>query len=183
MSQIHNLENLQIKIDEALVFFQKKLVLVDLKKINLLLLEEIKIDYFSAKTAIRYLVNAKKGNEGEYYLFPFDHKLLTPIYNAINDYQTPWRIALHKDKIVLNLPIITSEKKAKILKNLKSELENCRILIRGYRQNFLNYCKNILELSYSDLQLKQKEIQKIVETANQKAEMIFQKFLTSLQKV
>ena len=168
MSQIHSFEELHQAINQVVNNWQQQFNRQDITKINLSVLENIYVDYFGSKTAVKYLGSVKKGHEGEFYFTPFVNTMLQNIYQAMINYGLNWQLSLQKDTIMINLPAITTDKKNQIIKEWKLSAENCHIEVRKLRHSFLDYCKKDEKLAKEELLHKQQQVQKIVdETKNQ----------------
>ncbi len=129
------------KIQTTLAFNLKR---HDHRKINLLLLNQITVEYFESQTAIRYLVNVKPGKTGDYFLEPFDQTLLKPIYQSLIQAKTNWQISIQPHTIRLALPFLTTAAKAKIGKTYRQFGEAAQIELRQLRQQFQQQIKNNL---------------------------------------
>lgn len=178
-----NLTDLDHAVQEIILNWDKKLAKSDFTKINLLMLEQIHIDYFNSPTSVKYLVNAKKGAEGEIYLMPFDPKMLETIYQAILAAKVNWSVSLRSDVICLKLPIITTQKKHLIIREWKQKCEHSRVAIRNLRHKFLQHLKNDQKLDKERWQTEQKKVQKIIDAANQKIDTILKNKIDELMKV
>lgn len=183
MSQIHSFEEFNDKIEQVVNRWEKHFGRNDITKINLSLLENIYIDYFGNKTAIKYLGSIKKGNEGEFYFTPFVAKTLQSIYQAIINHGSSWQLTLRKDEIMITLPVITSHKKVQIVKEWKMSTENCHIEIRKLRHDFLDYWKKDQNLAKEEFLQKQQQIQKIVEETKTKINGFLKEKIDNLLKV
>ena len=146
----------------------------DHRKLNLLLLNQITIEYFESQTAIRYLVNVRKGAENDYFLEPFDHSLLKKIYTSLIQAPTNWQITLQSNQIRIAVPFLTTAKKAQLAKKLRDFGEATQINLRQLRQRFAQELKllypgkdlqfqalNTLQTAYQDAKL---ALQKVVKT-------------------
>ncbi len=183
MSAIHNINDFEKAIFQTVEAWKKQIIKGDFLKINLLLLEEITIEYFGSKTAIKYLVNIKKNSQGEIHLIPFDSKMLNTIHKAIDDFKVDWNLSIQGKNICITLPLITTQKKDLIIKNWKIQIENNRIHLRKLRHQLLKYLKNEEKLAKEELSMEQKKIQKIIDINNQKMEEILKEKIDELLKV
>ncbi len=128
-------------IDKIIANLDFKLKRIDYTKINLLLLNQIKIDYFESKTAIRFLVNVTKGKQGDYYLKPYDYKMIKSIYEALLKANTNWQISLQPQQIRIALPFLTTAKKAEFIKEYRQINEQSQIQLRQLRHQIQNQIK------------------------------------------
>lgn len=183
MSQIHSFTAFENAIDRAIVRWEQDFGKNDVTKINLSTLENIYVDYFGGKTAVKYLVNVKKGNEGEFYLTPFVAKTLSEIHQAMLNYGLNWQLALQKDRIMVNLPILTTEKKMQIVKKWKATAEHCHVEVRKLRHDFLDYWKKDEKIAREELVNKQQQVQKIVESAKNRINHFLKNKMDALLKV
>lgn len=183
MSQIRSFDQFREQIAKVVTNWERQFNRNDVTKINLALLENIYVDYFGSKTAIKYLGSIKKGSEGEFYFIPFVSKMLQQIFQAMINYGLQWKLILQKDAIMIALPIITTNKKNQIVKEWKLSAENCHVEVRKLRHTFLDYWKKEAKLDKAELIQTQQQIQKIVDETKTKINNLFKTKVDTLLKV
>ena len=147
-----------------------------------MLLEQIKIPYFESPTAVRFLVNMRREPNGVYCLVPYDKKFLKPIYEAIVAFGTPWQVLLQPTLVQISLPPLTTTKKMLLQKQYKQIGEQSHIQLRQLRQQTLQKIKQHFPGENVRLQA-QKQLEKLIQTANAQITAQIQQTIKSLEKV
>lgn len=135
-------------------FFMKKCIKKFKKKINNLqfgkpsvrILDSIYIDYYNVKTYINKISNIIVKNNSTLQITVFDLSVLNKVKKAIIesdlDLSPPY---INGNSICINFPVLTTEKKNKIIKMLKFESENTKINIRNIRRDGNEKIKKLLK--------------------------------------
>lgn len=179
---VNNLKVFEEKANELIKGFKIKVSKYDYSRVNLSILENIKINYFGTLSSIKYMVNIKRGDKGEYFLTPFDKSQLEEIYKAIINYKTNWIIVLQKNWIRLHAPLPTTEAKKKTQKIINDESEQIRIKFRQYRHKLLDVYKKE-EKDKDDLLSLKNELDKTMSKFEEKLKKNLNEIIVSLFKV
>lgn len=154
----------------------------DHRKINLLLLNQITVEYFESQTAVRFLVNVKPGKVGDYFLEPFDQALLKKIYHSLVQAKTNWQISLQPQAIRIALPFLTTEAKQKLSKEYRQFGEKAQISLRQLRQQFHQKIKTHFQAKDAQFQM-QENLQKSFQLWKEKFNSIVSKVIAAFSKV
>ena len=102
--------------------------------------------------------------------------MLVDVVNAINASNLGFVAQDTGDKIIINMPILTEERRMELVKQVKSEVENCKISIRNARREANDELKKLNKVGLSDDILKDKEgeIQVLTNKFISKVDAIFE---------
>ena len=90
---------------------------------------------------------------------PWEKNLVTEIINAINTSNLGFVAQDTGDKIIINMPILTEERRKDLVKQVKTELETCKVSIRNARRDGNEDLKKLNKEGLSDDSLKKSELQ------------------------
>ena len=80
------------------------------------------------------------------------------------------------EKIIINIPILTEERRKELVRQVKTEIENCKISIRNIRRDANDEFKKLNKEGLSDdqLHLAEEKIQVLTNTNVGKVDDIFE---------
>ncbi|WP_343189595.1 ribosome-recycling factor [Buchnera aphidicola] len=150
-------------------FFMKKCIKKFKNKINKLqfgkpsvrILDSIYINYYNVKTYIRKISNIVVKNNSILKITVFDLSILNKVKKAIIESNLDLSPYIIGNSICINFPVLTTEKKNKIIKIIKFESESAKINIRNIRRDGNEKIKKLLKKKIINIDEEYKLINKI----------------------
>ncbi|QTJ62818.1 ribosome recycling factor [Candidatus Nardonella dryophthoridicola] len=138
-------EDLEIKLKNLINNFQEQIDNIYINKIPLKLFYNIKLKDNNKDIDIKDISNFSLKNNKELIIKFNNSKYIKEINKIILNMKLDFNIKIDNNCIILNLPLNTKERKNKILRYIKNELENKKIIVRNIRNLFNNKNKNMLK--------------------------------------
>ena len=143
---------------------------------NTSVLEGILIDYYGTPTPIHNMASLSTPDARTIVIQPWEKQLVSEIINGINSSNLGFVAQDTGEKIIINIPILTEERRRELVRQAKTEIENCKISIRNTRREANEELKKLNKEGLSDDQLHQEEekIQLLTNTNVSKVDDIFE---------
>ncbi|MCK5412865.1 MAG: ribosome recycling factor [Candidatus Pacebacteria bacterium] len=173
----NNMENminaLKEKIEKSQSFFKSEIESLSVGKATPSLVEDLLVDYFGTPTPINQVATINIPDARNILIQPWDKKQLKEIEKAINLSQLGFNPVNNGETIRITVPQPTEERRKEIVKHLHELLEEAKVTIRGAREDAMKEVKNLEkngEIGEDERFTRQDEIQKIVNSGNEKLE-------------
>jgi ribosome recycling factor len=129
------------KMDNALVFFEKELSSIRTSRANPSMLDNLLVEAYGSKTSINQLGNISVPDSNSITIQVWDSSLIKPIENAI--IESSLGINPQSDGSLIRLPIpkLSEERRNELSKVASQYSENAKIAIRNIRRDFLDNVK------------------------------------------
>ena len=98
------------------------------------MLDGIMVDYYGTKTLIGQVGNIATPDPRTITIQPWEKDIINDIKNAINISNIGLNAQDNREMIIINVPALNEERRIELVKQVKSETENCRIAIRKSRK-------------------------------------------------
>lgn len=162
------------KMQKAIENLQSNFSKISIGRANPKILEHLKIEYYESKVPISQLANISVPEPQQLLIIPFDKSIIKNMVITIkNDTSLNLNPQDEGDKIRLNIPPLTKERRLQLSKQVKDFLENCKITIRQIRQHLNKEIKG-LELSQDDEKNILNQSQELTDKFIKKSEDIFE---------
>ena len=103
-------------------------------KANTQMLSSVKLDYYGVLTPLSQAANIASTDAQPLSIQPFDKNLISDIEQAIVEANLGFNPSNNGEKVIVNVPPLTEERRKDLVKQVKSEIENAKVSIRNYRQ-------------------------------------------------
>ena len=98
------------------------------------MLSSVKVDYYGAMTPLSQMANVNTPDSQTISIQPFDKSVMGDIEKAIIESNLGLNPMNNGELIMINIPALTEERRRELVKQVKSETENCKVSIRNSRQ-------------------------------------------------
>ena len=98
------------------------------------MLSAVKVDYYGAVTPLSQMANINTPDSQTISIQPFDKSVMGDIEKAIVEANLGLNPMNNGELIMINVPALTEERRRELVKQVKSETENCKVSIRNSRQ-------------------------------------------------
>ncbi len=121
------------------------------------MLSSVKVDYYGTPTALSQVANVSAVDSRTLSIQPWEKSMLAPIEQAIfaaNIGLTPMNDG---EFVRINIPPLTQERRAELVKQTKGIGENCKISLRNARQKMMDFVKKEVKDGYPEDEGKKRE--------------------------
>ena len=129
-----NLDIVKEAMEEAITRVESALSKIRAGKANPQMLSVVKIDYYGVQTPLSQAANISTTDAQTLSVQPFDKGLITDIEQAIIDANLGFNPSNNGEKVIINIPPLTEERRKDLLKQAKAEIEHAKVSIRNARQ-------------------------------------------------
>lgn len=132
-------------------------------RITASLIEDIKVDYYNSKTALKEIASLSSIDSRTLSIEPWDKSSIPNIEKALYGSDVGGNVKSEKNRILFSLPIFTGEDREKIVKILKQKMEKAKIGLRQTRDEVWSKIQEMernSEISEDEKYKKKEEIHK-----------------------
>ena len=142
-------------------------------RITASLIEDIKVDYYNSKTALKEIASLSSIDSRTLSIEPWDKSSIPNIEKALYDSDAGGNVKSEKNRILFSLPSFTGEDREKIIKILKQKTEKAKISLRQVRDEAWSNVQEMErkgEISEDEKYKKKEELQEKIKKFEDKIE-------------
>ena len=159
-------------MEQALKHLDKEMLNIRAGKANPIMLSGVKVDYYGTPTPLSQVANVNSPDGRTLTVQPWEKAMLSEIEKAILVANLGFNPMNNGESIIINIPVLTEERRRELAKLAKAEVESAKISIRAARKDANTEIKNS-DIS-EDLQKNfEIDIQNITDQYISKADEIF----------
>ena len=181
-----DLNKVKLKMENAIVHFEKELSSLRTSRANATMLDNILVESYGSKTPINQLGNISIPDSSTITLQVWDTSLLKNIENAIVESNLGINPQSDGNLIRLPIPKLSEERRNELSKVASQYAENSKISIRNIRRDALDEIKSEEKeklISQDDQKKESNEIQKITDDFIKKIDEIVEAKKNDILKV
>jgi len=129
-----NLDVAKEAMQEVITRLESALAKIRAGKANPQMLSTVKVDYYGVKTPLAQAANVSTTDAQTISIQPFDKNLIADIEQAIVEANLGFNPSNNGEKVIVNVPPLTEERRRDLVRQSKTEIENSKISIRNIRQ-------------------------------------------------
>ena len=122
------------QMQEAIMHLENVLGKIRAGKANPQMLRTVMVDYYGVSTPLAQTANVSTPDAHTISIQPFDKSLISNIEEAITEANLGLNPSNNGEKVIVNIPPLTEERRRGLVKQAKAEIENAKISIRNIRQ-------------------------------------------------
>ena len=163
------------KMNESITYLQNELAKIRAGRASTTVLDGILVDYYGTPTEISNMASLSTPDARTIIIQPWEKNVIVDVVNVINSSNLGFTAQDTGDKIIINLPVLTEERRRDLVKQVKVEVENCKVSIRNTRRESNDELKQLNKEGLSDdaLKISEESIQSLTNTYIEKADAIF----------
>jgi len=163
------------KMRESIAHLSLELSKIRAGRANTSVLDGLLVDYYGTPTSINNMASLSTPDARTIIVQPWEKQVLPDIVNAINSSNLGFVAQDTGDKIIINLPILTEERRKELVKQAKIAVENCKVSIRNARRDANDELKKLNKNGLSDdaMKISESEIQNLTNKFIDDSELIF----------
>ena len=162
-------------MSNAISHLEKKLLNIRAGKANPNMLTNVFVDYYGTSTPISQVANVNTPDGRTLIIQPWDKSMLQEIEKGIEVANLGFNPMNNGENIIINVPVLTEERRRELVKQAKIEVEEAKIAIRNARKDANNEIKKSEDFSEDLKKNSELDIQEITDKNINKADLIFEK--------
>jgi ribosome recycling factor len=139
------------------------------------MLSNVYVDYYGTSTPISQVANVNTPDGRTLVIQPWDKSMLQEIEKGIEVANLGFNPMNNGENIIINIPVLTEERRRELAKQAKIEVEEAKVAIRNARKDANNEIKKSEDFSEDLKKNSELDIQEITDDNIKKAEQIFEK--------
>jgi ribosome recycling factor len=129
-----NLDVAKEAMQDVITRLEGALAKIRAGKANPQMLSTVRLDYYGVQTPLAQAANISTTDAQTISIQPFDKSLISDIEQAIIEANLSFNPSNNGEKVIVNIPPLTEERRRELVKKAKSEIENSKISVRNIRQ-------------------------------------------------
>jgi ribosome recycling factor len=144
----------------AIKHLEQELTNIRAGKASPVMLKSVRVDYYGASTPLSQVANINTLDAHTISVQPWEKSLIQEIEKGIMNANLGFNPMNNGESVLINVPILTEERRRELAKQAKSESEEAKVSIRNDRKEANNELKN-LEISEDLLKNAEIDIQEL----------------------
>lgn len=172
-------EELEFIIDSAKEYMQNAIVHLETGLSNIragkatpAMLRSVMVDYYGSSTPLTQVANVNTIDAHTITIQPWEKTLIPEIEKGILIANLGFNPMNNGESIIINVPILTEERRRELAKQAKAEAEQAKISIRNDRKDANNELKNI-DISEDLLKNSEMDIQNLTDSFIKKVDELY----------
>jgi len=163
------------QMQEAIMHLENTLAKIRAGKASPQMLRAVMIDYYGVSTPLAQAANVSTPDAQTISIQPFDKSLIIEIEQAIVDANIGFTPSNNGEKVLINVPPLTEDRRLDLLKQAKVEIENTKVSIRNVRQKANDEMRKLGKdgLSEDLVRGAEENVQELTNTYCLKADVIY----------
>ena len=160
---------------EAISHLENVLGKIRAGKANPQMLRTVKVDYYGTLTPLSQAANVSTPDAQTISVQPFDKSLITEIEQAIVDANLGFSPSNNGERVIINVPPLTEDRRRDLVKQAKVEIENAKVSVRNIRQKANDEMKKLGKEGLSEDVVRDAEasVQELTNTYSNKIDSVF----------
>ena len=158
----------------AISHLEKKLLNIRAGKANPNMLINVFVDYYGNKTPINQVANINTPDGKTLIIQPWDKSILEEVEKGIELANLGFNPMNNGENIIINVPVLTEERRIELVKQAKIEIEDAKIAVRNARKDANNQIKNNQDFSDDVKKNAEIDIQELTDSYTNKLDKIFE---------
>jgi len=160
---------------EAISHLENVLGKIRAGKANPQMLRTVKVDYYGTLTPLSQAANVSTPDAQTISVQPFDKSLIAEIEQAIVDANLGFSPSNNGERVIINVPPLTEDRRKDLVKQAKVEIENAKVSVRNIRQKANDEMKKLGKdgLSEDVVRYAEASVQELTNTYSNKIDSVF----------
>ena len=138
------------------------------------MLRSVKVEYYGSITPLSQMANVTTPDSQTITIQPFDKTVISEIEQAIVDAQLGFNPSNNGEKVIINVPPLTEERRIDLVKQVKIEIEKSKVSCRNVRQKSNDELKKIGKQGVSE---------DIIRDAEESIQLITNEFTSKIDEI
>ncbi len=171
------LEEVQDHMKASIDHLEKQLLKVRAGRANPSMLEGVRVEYYGSPTPLTQVANISTPDARTLAVQPWEKGLISEIEKGIMNANLGLNPQNNGEMVIINIPVLTEERRKDLVKRARAEGEEARIGIRNARKDGNDMLKKLGDDDFSEDLIKDGEarVQALTDNFNKKIETILDK--------
>ena len=163
------------QMQEAIMHLENVLGKIRAGKASPQMLRTVKVDYYGVSTPLAQAANVSTPDAQTISVQPFDKSLIAEIEQAIVDANLGFNPSNNGERVIINVPPLTEDRRKDLVKQAKVEIENAKVSIRNLRQKANDEMKKLGKEGLSEDAVRDAEasVQELTNTYSAKIDVVY----------
>lgn len=121
-------------MENALIHLDKSFLNIRAGKASPAMLGGVRVEYYGSLTPLSQVANINVPDARTLTVTPWEKNMLHPIEKAIMNANLGFNPMNNGDNIIINIPVLTEERRRELVKQAKAEAEDAKIGVRNARK-------------------------------------------------
>ncbi len=166
------IDSTEEKMQNAIHHLETEFVNIRAGKATPSMLSSVKVEYYGSLTPLSQMANVNTLDAHTITVQPWEKQLIPEIEKSILAANLGFNPMNNGESIIINVPILTEERRRQLAKQAKSEAENTKVSIRNDRKEGNNELKK-LDISEDMLANAEVDIQELTDKYSKKVDDMY----------
>ena len=157
------LEEAKELMNKALTHVGQELAKIRAGKANPSMLDGIQVSYYGAMTPLNQVSSVTTPDARSIFIRPWEKGLIQEIEKSIRDANLGLNPQNDGQQVIVNIPMLTEERRKQLVKQVSQECEHGRVSIRSIRKETNEQLKKIKGVSEDDVKNAEETTQKLTD--------------------
>ena len=152
-------------------------------KANPSMLDGVQVNYYGNNTPINQVSSLTTPDARTIFIKPWEKNMIQEIEKAIRDANLGLNPQNDGQQVIVNIPMLTEERRKQLVKQVSAECEHGRVSIRNIRKDTNEHLKKIKGVSEDDIKDAEATVQKYTDDYIAKIDALLKKKETEIMTV
>jgi ribosome recycling factor len=162
-------------MNKALVHLSSELVKIRAGKANPSMLDGVQVSYYGTMSPLHQVASLTTPDARTIFVKPWEKGLIQEIEKSITNANLGLTPQNDGQQVILNVPILTEERRKQLVKQVGHEVEHGRVSIRNIRKETNEHLKKIKGVSEDDIKNAEGIVQKLTNDYIEKIDALMKK--------
>lgn len=167
------LDSTKESMENSLVHLDRSFLNIRAGKASPAMLGNVKADYYGSLTPLSQVANINVPDARTLTVTPWEKSMLQPIEKAIMNANLGFNPTNNGDTIIINIPVLTEDRRKELVKQAKAEAEDAKIGIRNARKDANNDIKKLDGISEDAIKVAEQSVQDLTDSYIKKVDDMF----------
>jgi ribosome recycling factor len=167
------LDSTKESMENSLVHLDRSFLNIRAGKASPAMLGNVKADYYGSLTPLSQVANINVPDARTLTVTPWEKSMLQPIEKAIMNANLGFNPTNNGDTIIINIPVLTEDRRKELVKQAKAEAEDAKIGIRNARKDANNDIKKLDGISEDAIKVAEQSVQDLTDRYIKKVDDMF----------
>ncbi len=163
------LDDTKEQMQKAIAHLENEFTSIRAGKASPVMLKSVMVDYYGSQTPLSQVANINTPDARTLSVQPWEKSMIQEIEKGIMHANLGLNPMNNGESIIINVPMLTEERRKELVKQAKSEAEHAKVSIRNARRDALHELKK-LDLSEDLLKNEEEAVQKLTNSFSKKTE-------------
>lgn len=137
------LDSLKENLDKAIAHLEHEFRGIRAGKANPTMLSGVTVEYYGTQTPLSQVANVGTLDAHTLTIQPWEKSLINEIETSIRNANLGFNPTNNGESVLINVPVLTEERRKQLSKQAKAEAENAKVSIRNDRREALHELKKL----------------------------------------